>query len=238
MGPGSATLCLLQCHRPCRVAPLPPRAGGDGGAIGVVSNAIMRFQGCAFYDNYCQWGSGGAGEAPRACTHADAWRVRVGSMRAGGGHTCTPPQPSPTLSVDHPNRAVSTSAEAWFVDCQFERNIVGNNGGAVLLEGGCPAGYFVRTWFKVGRQASAQLKLSRRRLGTAGCAAAALQDTCADAAACARLPACLPPLCPTGRACLPAAALRRRTGQTGRARMCTSETTTPPRPSSMCFQVR
>lgn len=93
--------------------------------------------------------------------------------------------------------AVSTSAETWFVNCKFERNVVraslqmftvhrlcrspdaalcsgcarctlhtagetllccplaclqvGNNGGAVLLEGGCPAGYFIRYWFKVGR---------------------------------------------------------------------------------------
>ncbi|KAL4424315.1 hypothetical protein ABPG75_001616 [Micractinium tetrahymenae] len=44
--------------------------------------------------------------------------------------------------------AVSTSAETWFVGCSFERNIVGNNGGAVLLEGGCPAGFFLDYWFK------------------------------------------------------------------------------------------
>ncbi len=46
-------------------------------------------------------------------------------------------------------RAVSTSAETWFVNCEFERNVVGNNGGAVLLEGGCPAGFFLNDWFKV-----------------------------------------------------------------------------------------
>lgn len=48
-----------------------------------------------------------------------------------------------------PIHAVSTSAETWFVNCEFERNVVGNNGGAVLLEGGCPAGFFLNNWFKV-----------------------------------------------------------------------------------------
>ena len=61
--------------------------------------------------------------------------------------------PSSAPSTAHlrppPNRAVSTSAETWFVNCEFERNVVGNNGGAVLLEGGCPAGFFLNNWFKV-----------------------------------------------------------------------------------------
>lgn len=34
------------------------------------------------------------------------------------------------------------------MNCEFERNVVGNNGGGVLLEGGCPAGFFLNSWFK------------------------------------------------------------------------------------------
>lgn len=45
---------------------LPPSlfcaAGGDGGALGIVSAGVMKFTNCAFYDNYCQYGSGGASE--------------------------------------------------------------------------------------------------------------------------------------------------------------------------------
>ncbi len=40
----------------------PSPAGGDGGALGIVSAGVMRFINCAFYDNYCQYGSGGASE--------------------------------------------------------------------------------------------------------------------------------------------------------------------------------
>lgn len=68
-----------------------------------------------------------------------------------------PPQPPnprlhPFPTHPHPLPAVSTSAETWFVGCSFERNIVGNNGGAVLLEGGCPAGFFLNYW-QAGRPA-------------------------------------------------------------------------------------
>ena len=63
---------------------------------------------------------------------------------------CHRPTNLPPLPCTAPCTAVSTSAEAWFVNCKFERNIVGQNGGAVLLEGGCPAGYFINPWFKVG----------------------------------------------------------------------------------------
>lgn len=44
--------------------------------------------------------------------------------------------------------AVSTSAETWFINTEFERNIAGQYGGAILLEGGCPAAYFLNYWFK------------------------------------------------------------------------------------------
>jgi hypothetical protein len=37
-------------------------AGGDAGAVGIVSSGVVRFTNCAFYDNYVQWGSGGASE--------------------------------------------------------------------------------------------------------------------------------------------------------------------------------
>jgi hypothetical protein len=41
---------------------LAPAAGGDAGAIGIISNGVVRFTRCAFYDNIVEWGSGGASE--------------------------------------------------------------------------------------------------------------------------------------------------------------------------------
>ena len=42
------------------------------------------------------------------------------------------------------------SAETWFYNCTFYRNVADDgNGGAVLLEGGCPAAFFMSTRFKV-----------------------------------------------------------------------------------------
>jgi len=65
----------------------------------------------------------------------------------------TTPHPLPLLRNNTLLTAVSTSAETWFVNCEFERNRAGQYGGAVLLEGGCPAAYFLNYWFKVGNGA-------------------------------------------------------------------------------------
>ena len=43
---------------------------------------------------------------------------------------------------------------------------MGQNGGAVLLEGGCPAGYFINPWFKVGgRRLSGRVEGGRESCG-------------------------------------------------------------------------
>ena len=155
---------MFCCIPPPTRPPSHPAAGGDGGALGIVSNGVVRFQNCAFYDNFCEWGSGGASECAEL-----AGRSRAGKSNAAAGllgwlslpvpvqtppyharmHACTHVLTT-CCSVPPCIAAVSTSAETWFVNCKFERNIVGQNGGAVLLEGGCPAGYFIKPWFKVG----------------------------------------------------------------------------------------
>jgi predicted outer membrane repeat protein len=42
--------------------------------------------------------------------------------------------------------AVSTTAEAWFINTEFRANVA-QNGGAVLLEGGCPNAFFINHKF-------------------------------------------------------------------------------------------
>lgn len=71
--------------------------------------------------------------------------------------------------------AVSTSAETWFINTEFERNIAGQYGGAILLEGGCPAAYFLNYWFKVPpvvppRRLPCSLHLPCSALGSMRCA--------------------------------------------------------------------
>lgn len=76
----------------------PLCAGGDGGAVGIVSNGVVRFTNCAFYDNYCQWGSGGAGA--HVCICGSTYVAAPGSQavpdRAGveGSALAQPLQPS------------------------------------------------------------------------------------------------------------------------------------------------
>lgn len=77
----STRRCLKAGTAPCT------STGGDGGAVGIVSQGIVKFQNCAFYDNYCQWGSGGAGE--RASASACCLE-RAGMRAAGQAHSCLP----------------------------------------------------------------------------------------------------------------------------------------------------
>jgi predicted outer membrane repeat protein len=75
-------------------------------------------------------------------------------------------QPCTLPAAPHPNPlhpphalAVSTSAETWFVGCSFERNIAGQYGGAILLEGGCPAAFFLNYWFKASGRGCSKCSL-------------------------------------------------------------------------------
>ena len=144
-------------HAPC-YCPIAAAAGGDGGALGIVSTGVVKFIDTDFYDNIWEWGCGGASASWRCvcvggggdddCTEAMhgllAAATAVGSAQPAihtAAHKRSPLPASPT--------AVSTTAETWFANCQFENNNAGMYGGAVLLEGGCPAGYFIEWWFNV-----------------------------------------------------------------------------------------
>ena len=82
--------------------PCLPPAGGDGGALGIVSNGVVRFQNCAFYDNYCEWGSGGASECAELAGQAQGisgmweWQAAAGWLLAelAGGAGCCSAKPS------------------------------------------------------------------------------------------------------------------------------------------------
>jgi hypothetical protein len=120
----------------------------------------VRFISCSFYDNYVEWGSAGAGELPvpvaqhrlmcRKFCPGDTQECRV-ILNQQNCLLAACPIFSPTLCLPlcFSNDAVSTSAETWFINTEFERNIAGQYGGAILLEGGCPAAYFLNYWFKV-----------------------------------------------------------------------------------------
>ena len=87
--------------------------------------------------------------AKYACFFAPAPSTHPGAQPRRGSSA---PRFSPERDFEknrHPPPSPSRhAAETWFIRAKFARN-VGQNGGAALLEGGCPEAFFLNCTFDV-----------------------------------------------------------------------------------------